>query len=102
MPDGLGCEPPSSACLTVLLDGQETVVQVGAGQTLLRAAEAAGLRLPARGREGVLGTGKAARESGAKTLLEGTTALSKRERDGGFILVCRSMAASATLTISYD
>ena len=100
MPDGSGVEP-SIACLTVLLDGEEIVVQVGAGQTLLRAAEAAGLRLPARCRQGVCGTCIAALKSGDVTMMEGK-GLSKRERDGGFILVCRSMAASATLTISYD
>ncbi len=89
------------ANLTIILDGVERVVPVPPGQTLMEAAEFAGIELPAICRQGNCG-------SCAAFLIEGEVAmpeckgLSRRDRQAGMILACQAMAASDVLTISYD
>ncbi len=87
--------------LTVRLDGVESVVPVPAGQTLLDAAEAAGLELPSICRLGNCGACAVALLAGRVEMAD-CKGLSRRDREAGMILACQAVPRSEVLIISYD
>ena len=89
------------ANLTIILDGVERVVPVLPGQSLMTAASAAGIELPAICRQGNCGSCAALLTEGEVAMPE-CKGLSKRDRQAGIILACQAMPGSKSLTISYD
>ncbi len=87
--------------LTVVYDGQESILPVSAGEALLDAADRAGVELPSMCREGHCGACAAKLLEGAVEIPD-CSALSKRDRAQGMILACQAVASSAMVKISYD
>jgi ferredoxin len=89
------------ATLTVVLDGEDSVVPVLAGQTLLDAAAQCGLDLPSICRQGNCGA-CAVRLTAGSVRMPDCKGLSRRDRESGLILACQATPSSETLTINYD
>ena len=75
------------------LDGDDHVVAIAGGQTLLQAALAAGIDAPSSCTEGHCGTCMARLRSGEVSMAS-TRALSKRNIERGLVLACQSRPAS--------
>lgn len=89
------------ASLHVVLDGVTSVASVQPGQTLLEAAEAAGLVLPCVCRQGTCGA-CICRLMQGEVRLGDFPVLSKRDRACGLILACQALPRSPEIFISYD
>jgi 3-ketosteroid 9alpha-monooxygenase subunit B len=89
------------AQLTIHLDGIESLIPVADNQTLLDAAQAAGIELPHICRRGSCSACAVMLIAGRVTMND-CKALSKRDRDSGLILACQAIPETETLTISYD
>jgi len=89
------------AQLTIHLDGVESLVSVADNQTLLDAAEAAGIELPHICRAGNCSACAVMLLAGRVNMID-CKGLSKRDRDAGLILACQAIPETETLTISYD
>ncbi|MDE2305438.1 MAG: 2Fe-2S iron-sulfur cluster binding domain-containing protein [Gammaproteobacteria bacterium] len=85
----------------VTMDGRRRSFGIAEGQTVLEAAEAAGLALPFSCRAGVCSTCRAKLLSGSVTM-ERNQALEDWEVAAGFVLCCQSRPTSAKIEISYD
>ena len=75
------------------LDGEEHIVPIAAGDTLLEAALAAGIDAPHSCTEGRCGTCMSWLRNGSVSMAS-TRALSKRNIDRGYILACQSRPSS--------
>jgi ferredoxin len=91
--------PPPSADVLIehfklTLDGEDHVVPIASGQTLLQAALAAGIDAPNSCTEGHCGTCMAWLRSGDVSMTS-TEALSRRDIERGHVLACQSRPSSA-------
>lgn len=75
------------------LDGENHDISIGAGQTLLAAAIAAGIDAPHSCTEGHCGACMAILKSG-EVAMTSTRALSKRNIERGYVLACQSIPSS--------
>jgi 3-ketosteroid 9alpha-monooxygenase subunit B len=89
------------ANLTLRIGGQTSMLPVQHGQTLLDAAEDAGIDLPNACRQGTCGACIATLIAG-EVRMDHAPVLSKRDRAAGLILACQAVPATPELTISYD
>ena len=76
------------------LDSESHTVPIAPGETLLKAALAAGIDAPHACTEGRCGTCMAWLRSGGVTM-ESTRALSKRSKERGYVLACQARPVSA-------
>jgi ferredoxin len=84
------------------LDGEDYIVPVAAGETLLQAALAAGIDAPHSCTEGRCGTCMSWLRSGDVSMAS-TRALSKRNMERGFVLACQSRPSSpAPIWLDFD
>jgi len=84
------------------LDGEDHVVPITSGQTLLQAAIAAGIDAPSSCTEGHCGTCMAWLRSGDVSMTS-TEALSRRDIERGHVLACQSRPSSAApLVLDFD
>jgi len=98
--------PPSAEVLIehfkLTLDGEDHVVPITNGQTLLQAALAAGVDAPSSCTEGHCGTCMALLRSGNVSMTS-TEALSRRDIERGHVLACQSRPASADpIVLDFD
>ncbi len=89
------------ATLTLRFEGQTSLLPVQPGQTVLDAAEEAGIYLPNACRQGTCGACIATLIAG-QVRMDHAPVLSKRDRAAGLILACQAIPATPELTISYD
>jgi len=75
------------------LDGENFVVPIAAGETLLQAALAAGIDAPHSCTQGRCGTCMSWLRNGG-VLMSATRALSKRNIENGYVLACQSRPSS--------
>lgn len=87
--------------LTVILDGKEHEIAIGAGDHLLDAALEAGLDLPFSCKAGVCCTCRA-RVLEGETVMDKNFTLEADEMARGFVLSCQARALSTKVRISYD
>jgi ferredoxin-NADP reductase len=86
----------------ITLDGEDHTVPIGAGQTLLQAALAAGVDAPSSCTEGHCGTCMAWLRNGDVSMTS-TRALSKRNIERGYVLACQSRPSSpAPIWLDFD
>ena len=90
-----------AAHVTMRLHGVERTFTCGPGDTLLEAGLATGAALPFGCREGHCGACMVKLVTGEVAMTD-AAALSRRDRARGFVLACRAVPASATLTLDYD
>jgi len=84
------------------LDGENHTVPIGAGETLLQAALAAGIDAPHSCTEGRCGTCKSSLRSG-DVAMSSARALSPRSIERGYVLACQSRPSStAPLWLDFD
>jgi 3-ketosteroid 9alpha-monooxygenase subunit B len=84
------------------LDGEDHVVPISGGQTLLQAALVAGIDAPSSCTEGHCGTCMALLRSGDVSMTS-TEALSKRNIERGHVLACQSRPSSAEpMVLDFD
>ena len=89
-----------SICLT--LDSQIYTVPIARGEMLLEAALAAGIDAPHTRSEGRCGTCMAWLRRGEVTM-ESTRALSKRNKERGYVLACQARPSSvAPIWLDFD
>lgn len=97
--------PPTNALVEsfrLTLDGEENIVPIAAGETLLQAALAAGVDAPNSCTEGHCGTCMSWLRSGEVTMTS-NQALSKRNIERGWILACQSRPSSdAPIWLDFD
>jgi ferredoxin len=77
------------------LDGENHIVPIAAGETLLQAALAVGIDAPNSCTEGRCGTCMAWLRNGEVSMAS-TRALSKRNIERGYVLACQSQPSSPT------
>jgi 3-ketosteroid 9alpha-monooxygenase subunit B len=77
------------------LDSEDHIVPIAAGETLLQAALAAGIDAPHSCTEGRCGTCKSWLRSGEVSMAS-TRALSKRNKERGYVLACQARPSSST------
>tara|TARA_R110002049_G_scaffold104807_7_gene251410 strand:+ start:273 stop:1400 length:1128 start_codon:yes stop_codon:yes gene_type:complete len=87
--------------VTIILDGDEFKIELNDGETILMAADRAGIDPPYSCQSGVCTTCKAYVKQGKIDMGE-SFALDDEEIEEGFILTCCSRPASAGVIISYD
>jgi ring-1,2-phenylacetyl-CoA epoxidase subunit PaaE len=87
--------------VTVILDGRQTTITVGADTAVLDGAQLARPDLPFACKGGVCGTCRARLVSG-EVLMRRNFALEQAELDAGFVLTCQSLPVSPELTVDYD
>lgn len=87
--------------VTVILDGEEFKIELNDGETILMAADRAGIDPPYSCQSGVCTTCKAFVKQGKIDMGE-SFALDEEEIEEGFILTCCSRPASSGVVISYD
>ena len=87
--------------LTVVLDGKEHELQVGADEHILDAALDAGLDLPYSCKAGVCCTCRAKVLFG-EVVMDRNFTLEPAEMDQGFVLTCQARATTAKLMVSFD
>jgi ferredoxin len=90
------------ASVTVKRNGQDYVFDCAASDTLLDAALDAGVPAPCSCCEGHCGTCLAKLVEGAVALSDDAIALSRRDRERGFILACQAYPAATAIIIDYD
>jgi 3-ketosteroid 9alpha-monooxygenase subunit B len=92
------CAPPSASAIVesfrLTLDGENHIVPIAAGETLLQAALAAGIDAPHSCTEGRCGTCKSWLRNGDVSMAS-TRALSPRNIERGYVLACQSTPSSA-------
>lgn len=93
--------PTDRATVTVILDGEEIVMDVGQEMTILEAVEQEGYYPPFSCRSGTCSTCMAKCESG-KVEMDVDLGLMPDEKEEGFILTCQSRVASKDIKINYD
>jgi ring-1,2-phenylacetyl-CoA epoxidase subunit PaaE len=99
-------DPPSPqevlATITVTMDGRRRTFPMSpSDQSVLDAAERAGLELPFSCRSGICATCRARITEGAAVMTH-NIALERWETDAGFVLCCQARPTTPTLEISYD
>lgn len=87
--------------LTVVLDGKEHELQIGADEHVLDAALNAGLDLPYSCKAGVCCTCRAKILQGA-VVMDRNFTLEAAEMDQGFVLTCQARATTRKLLVSFD
>ena len=87
--------------LTVVLDGKQHELQIGADEHVLDAALEAGLDLPYSCKAGVCCTCRARVLSGA-VVMDRNFTLEAAEMDQGFVLTCQARPTTAKLVVSFD
>jgi ring-1,2-phenylacetyl-CoA epoxidase subunit PaaE len=87
--------------LTVVLDGKEHELPIGADEHVLDAALDAGLDLPYSCKAGVCCTCRARVLSG-NVVMDRNFTLEPAEMDQGFVLTCQARATTGELTVSFD
>jgi ferredoxin len=100
-----GARPPADATVEsfrLTLDAENHTVPIAAGETLLQAALAAGIDAPHSCTEGRCGTCMAWLRNGEVSMAS-TRALSKRNRERGYVLACQSRPSSpAPIWLDFD
>lgn len=86
--------------IEVVLDGATHAVHAAPGQTVLEAAEAAGLSPPYSCREGSCATCMCTLEAGAVSLKENNV-LSAADLADGWILGCQALASTPQLRVRW-
>ena len=76
------------------LDGESHTVPIAAGETLLQAVLTAGIDAPHNCTEGHCGTCKSWLREG-EVSMDSTRALSKRNKERGYVLACQARPSSA-------
>ena len=90
------------ATISVVMDGRRRSFPMAPGdESVLAAAERAGLALPFSCRSGICATCRARITQGAAVMTH-NIALEPWETDAGFVLCCQARPTTATLDISYD
>jgi ring-1,2-phenylacetyl-CoA epoxidase subunit PaaE len=90
------------ATISVVMDGRRRSFPMAPGdESVLAAAERAGLALPFSCRSGICATCRARITDGAAVMTH-NIALEPWETDAGFVLCCQARPTTATLDISYD
>jgi ring-1,2-phenylacetyl-CoA epoxidase subunit PaaE len=90
------------ATISVVMDGRRRSFPMARGdESVLAAAERAGLALPFSCRSGICATCRARITHGAAVMTH-NIALEPWETDAGFVLCCQARPTTATLDISYD
>jgi ring-1,2-phenylacetyl-CoA epoxidase subunit PaaE len=93
---------PVMATVSVVMDGRRRSFPMAPGdESVLAAAERAGLALPFSCRSGICATCRARITDGAAVMTH-NIALEPWEIDAGFVLCCQARPTTATLEISYD
>lgn len=87
--------------VAVVMDGRRRRFGMAKGDTVLDAAQGAGLDLPFSCRAGVCSTCRARLVSG-RVEMDNNMALEEWEVEAGYILCCQSRPTSESLEISYD
>ena len=87
--------------LTVVLDGKQHELQIGADEHVLDAALNAGLDLPYSCKAGVCCTCRARVLSG-EVVMDRNFTLEPAEMDQGFVLTCQARPTTAKLVVSFD
>jgi ferredoxin len=90
-----------SGHLHIAIGGEVVVVPFAAGQSLLAAAEAAGVKLPANCRRGICGACIVRLDFGTVAMPEDCYVLSKRDRERCLILACQAVPTSPDIRIDY-
>jgi len=100
-----GTEPSVNALVEsyrLTLDGENHIVPIAAGETLLQAALAVGIDAPNSCTRGRCGTCMARLRNGDVSM-DSTRALSKRNIERGYVLACQSRpSSSAPLWLDFD
>ncbi|WP_216917757.1 2Fe-2S iron-sulfur cluster-binding protein [Nocardia sp. NBC_01377] len=86
---------------TILLDGAESLVQVGSEETVLEAARRAGLNPPYSCESGICGTCMA-RLSEGRVEMRTNEVLSDDDVAEGYILTCQSLPQTPAVTVEYE
>ena len=86
---------------TVVLDGKQHELQIGADEHVLDAALNAGLDLPFSCKAGVCCTCRAKVLSGA-VVMDKNFILEAGEMAQGYVLTCQARATTGQLTVSFD
>ncbi len=90
------------ATISVVMDGRRRSFPMAPGdESVLAAAERAGLALPFSCRSGICATCRARITDGAAVMTH-NIALEPWETEAGFVLCCQARPTTATLEISYD
>jgi ring-1,2-phenylacetyl-CoA epoxidase subunit PaaE len=90
------------ATVTVTMDGRRRSFPMApTDESVLEAAERAGLELPFSCRSGICATCRARITEGAAVMTH-NIALERWETDAGFVLCCQARPTTPTLEISYD
>jgi ferredoxin len=84
---------PTADSFRLTLDGENHTVAIAAGDTLLEAALAAGIDAPHSCTEGHCGTCKSWLRGGEVSMAS-TRALSKRNKERGYVLACQARPSS--------
>ena len=87
--------------VTVILDAEETVVEVNPGQSILDAVLDAGLDAPYACTGGSCCTCRA-KSSGGKAFMDVNYALTEKEVEDGYLLTCQAHPTTPALTVDYD
>jgi ring-1,2-phenylacetyl-CoA epoxidase subunit PaaE len=87
--------------LTVTLDGATTALDMGPGQTVLEAAEAAGLEAPWSCRAGVCSTCRC-RVLEGEVEMDANHAIEDDELRDGYVLSCQARPVRGPVAVSYD
>jgi ferredoxin len=105
MESASGREPSANALVEsfrLTLDGENHIVPIAAGETLLQAALAAGIDAPNSCTKGRCGTCMAWLRYGDVSMAS-TRALSKRNIERGYVLACQSQPSSpAPIWLDFD
>ena len=105
MESAIGREPSVNVLVEsfrLTLDGENHIVLIAAGETLLQAALAAGIDAPNSCTKGRCGTCMAWLRNGDVSM-GSTRALSKRNIDRGYVLACQSHPSSpAPIRLDFD
>jgi ring-1,2-phenylacetyl-CoA epoxidase subunit PaaE len=98
---GTRADPGKAVRLTVMLDGKQHELALGADEHVLDAALNAGLDLPYSCKGGVCCTCRAKVLQGSATMDKNFT-LEEAEVRQGFVLTCQARAATERLVVSFD
>jgi 3-ketosteroid 9alpha-monooxygenase subunit B len=91
---------PAPSTLTVYIDGKTQEIPYEAGQTVLAAAQKAGLEPPFSCTDGFCGCCMAKVTAGSVEMINNDF-LSKKELEQGWVLTCQSVAKSGLIKVDY-